>query len=123
MALPKNFFSKSKILQTNFRIINSFPWFLHSQLTSIAIGKVVKQCPHIEYLSLDGCEDINDAAIKLITRNLHRLRQLDLYCCMKITKSSVQYFVQHCTNLQVRISKTNLVVIINRSCVELYLAF
>lgn len=63
---------------------------------------VVKACPNVEYLSLDGCSKIDDAAIDLITNKLKRLRQLDLYSCIKVTTSkAIDYLIQNCNRLQV----------------------
>lgn len=70
-------------------------------MTETAIAKIVDNCPFIEYFSLDGCDGIGDEAIELISANLSRLRQLDLYCCIKVTKEAVNYLAKNCKKLQV----------------------
>lgn len=64
------------------------------KIDTTAIKYVVKACPYIEYLSLDGCSEIDDSTINIISR-LRRLRQLDLFTCPNVTIKAIKYLTQN----------------------------
>lgn len=63
--------------------------------------KLTEACPYVEYLSLDGCSEIDDAAVEILAKKFKRLRQLDLYSCTKVTTKAMNYLMQNCNRLQV----------------------
>lgn len=64
------------------------------KIDTTAIKYVVTACPYIEHLSLDGCSEIDDSTINIISR-LRRLRQLDLFSCPNVTTKAIKYLTQN----------------------------
>lgn len=62
---------------------------------------MVKNCPSLQALNLSECQSIDDKAIKDITTNVKRLKELYIDRCYKLTDHSLDSIALECKCIKV----------------------
>ncbi|VBB33940.1 unnamed protein product, partial [Acanthocheilonema viteae] len=65
-----------------------------------ALRSFTLKCPNIEHLSLYKCKRVTDSTCEYLGRNCHRLVWLDLENCTAITDKSLRAVSEGCKNLE-----------------------
>lgn len=81
------------------------------KVTDLGMASCVNHLAHLNFLSLDGCEDVASSSIYAITGQLSNLLDLYVNCCPLITDQEVANLTKAC-------KKVSLTV-----CPSLYLIF
>jgi hypothetical protein len=65
-------------------------------ITATSISEIVRGCPRLEHLSLSGCEEINDHAVSILTKQCPTLISLDLSCSgVKKSRTLMRFLQTH----------------------------
>jgi len=71
----------------------------YTAIGDIGIKRVAMNCPDLEVLKLNGCQNITDISLSILAKYCTKLRHLELSECSKITDVGVQLISQECTLL------------------------
>jgi hypothetical protein len=69
-------------------------------LSAAALSACLRQLPHLERLSLQGCVDVSDDVLRTVAQSCPRLREIDLSKCGKVTDVGVRALAEGCTALE-----------------------
>ncbi|KAJ3170241.1 hypothetical protein HDU88_008868 [Geranomyces variabilis] len=69
-------------------------------LTDAVLKKLLKGCPELSYLDLEGCYSIHDKGLKAIAKHAPQLHSLSLSYCDRITNSGVSAIAARCGSLR-----------------------
>lgn len=73
--------------------------FLNRSITDIELQAVAEKCPHLNTLSLEGCEEITDVGVQAITETCRDLTSLKLGATY-ITDVSLHAIAENCKRLE-----------------------
>ncbi|CAI5445259.1 unnamed protein product [Caenorhabditis angaria] len=66
----------------------------------LAIKTFTAKCPNLEYLSLYKCKRVTDTSCENLGKNCHKLKYLNLENCTSITDRSMRFIGDGCKNLE-----------------------
>ncbi len=69
-------------------------------ITGVSVQCIAEGCPNLTKLSLRGCYNFTDDAIRVLTQKCHKITVLDL-SGTKITNASLDYIVEGCPAIEV----------------------